>query len=155
MYLCKVRIEQELQQSKFDSEHHKAVLNILFTAGWINTIDLTMLKPFGISPQQFNVLRILRGQYPATVRLCDITPRMLDRMSNTARLVEKLRLKGLVKREQNPLNRRAVDITITNEGLALLKAIDAKMQEWHSHFTNLSEQEATQLNILLDRLRGC
>lgn len=153
-YLCQVRIEEELQQSKFDSEHHKAVLNILFTAGWINAIDLSVLKPFGISPQQFNVLRILRGQHPSTVRLCDITPRMLDRMSNTARLVEKLRLKGFVSREQNQQNRREVDITITAKGLALLKEIDAKMAEWYSHFTKISEAEAAQLNILLDKLRG-
>lgn len=149
-----MRIEQELQQARFDSEHHKAALNILFTAGWINAIDLSFLKPYGISPQQFNVLRILRGQHPATVRLCDITPRMLDRMSNTARLVEKLRLKGFVSREQNQQNRREVDITITPEGLVLLKEIDAKMAEWYSHFTKISEAEAAQLNILLDKLRG-
>ncbi|MCS7018904.1 MAG: MarR family transcriptional regulator [Cytophagales bacterium] len=149
-----MRIEEELQQSRFDSEHHKAALNILFTAGWINAIDLSILKPFGISPQQFNVLRILRGQHPSAVRLCDITPRMLDRMSNTARLVEKLRLKGLVSREQNPQNRRAVNISITDKGLALLKAIDAKMPEWYSHFQNISSEEATQLNVLLDKLRG-
>lgn len=149
-----MRIEEELQQTRFDSEHHKAVLNILFTAGWIHTIDLSVLKPFGISPQQFNVLRILRGQHPSAVRLCDITPRMLDRMSNTARLVEKLRLKGLVSREQNMQNRREVAIAITPDGLALLKEIDAKMGEWYSHFTKISEAEAAQLNVLLDKLRG-
>jgi DNA-binding MarR family transcriptional regulator len=149
-----VRIEEELQQVRFDSEYHKAVLNVLFTAGWINTINLSFLKPYGISPQQFNVLRILRGQHPSAVRLCDITPRMLDRMSNTARLVEKLRLKGLVSREQNLQNRREVDIKITSEGLALLKEIDGKMVEWYSHFTKISETEAAQLNILLDKLRG-
>lgn len=153
-YFCRVRIEEELRQSKFDSEHHKAALNILFTAGWIHAIDLAMLKPFGISPQQFNVLRILRGQYPSAIRLCDITPRMLDRMSNTARLVEKLRLKGLVSREQNPHNRREVEIKITPQGLDLLKAIDGKMQKWQSRFTNISETEAAQLNLLLDKFRG-
>lgn len=150
-----MRIEQEIKQETFKSQLHKANLNIMFTGGWLNARDSQILKPFKLSPQQYNVLRILRGSERGCANLCDIQQRMLDRMSNATRLVEKLRQKGLLTRELCPDNRRKVDIRITPEGLALLNAIEGKLTEmYHQIQGRISEEEARQLNGMLDRLRG-
>ena len=111
------------------------------------------MKPFGISPQQFNVLRILRGSFPNALRLGDISNRMIDKNSNATRLVEKLRQKNLVKREVCEHSRRQVDIWITQEGLSILERIDISMKVWKNEFKDISEAELKQLNLLLDKLR--
>lgn len=147
-------IEEEIRQEKFGSEHHKAAINILFTSSWVYRRNAARLKPFGITPEQYNVMRILRGSLPAPMRLADIACRMIDRSSNATRLVEKLRTKGLVKRERCEDNRRAVDIWITDKGMALMKAIDEREHEWVASFRSISSSEAKELNRLLDKLRS-
>src|SRR6187399_2817650 len=92
-------IEQDIKQEKFESEFHKAAVNILFTSGWLYNANATRLKPHGITPEQYNVLRILRGSHPKPIMLAEITCRMIDKSSNATRLVEKLRQKGLAKRD--------------------------------------------------------
>ena len=94
-------IEKEIHQKEFQSAYVKAEINIMFTAGWIENSNNKFFKQYDISMQQFNVLRILRGQYPQPVMLSLVTERMVDRMSNATRLVEKLRIKGFVSRELN------------------------------------------------------
>ena len=148
------RIEDEILQSKFEDEHQKVVINVLFTASWLDVKNIQRLKPFGISPQQFNVLRILRGSFPSALRLGDISDRMIDKNSNATRLVEKLRQKNLVKREVCGHSRRQVDIWITQEGLAILERIDVSMKVWKNEFKDISGAELKQLNLLLDKLRG-
>lgn len=147
------KIEDEISQDRFESEHQKVVVNVLYTASWIDIKNIQRLKPFGISPQQFNVLRILRGAFPGALRLGDISDRMIDKNSNATRLVEKLRQKGLVKREVCAHNRRQVDIWITQEGLKLLEPIDVSMKSWMHELKGISESEVKQLNALLDKLR--
>ncbi len=147
-------LEQDIQQEKFRSEHQKAAINILFTGNWLHNKNAAFLKDFGLSPEQFNVLRILRGSHPKPNRLADITSRMLDKNSNATRLVEKLRLKGLVKREICKTNRRQVDISITDKGLKLLTKIDRESVQWQSTLKHLTKAEAQQLNFLLDKLRS-
>lgn len=150
-----MRLEDAIkQQKKFSSEYERLAVNILFTASWIEGNNIQRLKPFGISPQQFNVLRILRGSNPKPLMLGDIASRMIDKNSNATRLVEKLRLKGLVKREVCESNRRQVDIIITPKGLELLAAIDADADNWTQSMKTLSTQEAEALNNALDKLRG-
>ncbi|MFN8277882.1 MAG: MarR family transcriptional regulator [Chitinophagales bacterium] len=147
-------IEVEIKQKRFRSEHDKALVNVLYTANWMYSANAAVLKQYGITPEQFNVLRILRGSHPNLMKLGDITSRMLDKNSNATRLVEKLRLKQLVHREICPTNRRQVDITITDAGLKLLEEIDS---QWESKFQRglaLSASEAEQLNHLLDKMRG-
>ena len=119
-----MKLEDEIKQSKFKSEQHKALLNVIYTASWINSIHVRILKKHSISPQQFNLLRILRGQHPkpATVNL--LIDRMLDKMSNASRLVDKLVAKKFVERTQCENDRRAVDVLITKKGLSLLSALD-------------------------------
>jgi len=147
-------IEEAIKQSKFDNVHEKAVVNILYTASWLESHNIQRFKPYGISPQQFNVLRILRGSFPNALRLGDITERMIDKNSNATRLVEKLRQKSLVKREICKHNRRQVDIWITQKGLDLLAELDANAEEWLKVLLGISKTEAEQLCSLLDRLRG-
>lgn len=147
-------IEEAIRQKKFPNEYVKAEVNILFTAGWIENISNKFFKKYDISMQQYNVLRILRGQYPDPVMLSVITDRMIDKMSNATRLVEKLRLKGLVTRELNSCNRRQVDILITPKGLEMLQDIDDHFGEMEAKFSNITEEEASTLNQILDKMRG-
>ncbi|HEY9045140.1 MAG TPA: MarR family transcriptional regulator [Ohtaekwangia sp.] len=146
-------LEDDIKQSKFSSEYQKASINILFTGSWLYNINATDLKNFGITPEQYNVLRILRGSHPQTMMLAEISSRMIDKNSNCTRLVEKLRQKGLVTRELCEGNRRQVDIAITNKGLSLLKKMDVEMT-WQNTFENISKNEAKELNRILDKLRG-
>ena len=115
-----VKLEQAIQQKQFKSEFQKAQINVLYTAAWLNQQATQSLKPYKISVQQFNILRILRGMHPepATVKL--LTERMIDKMSNASRLVEKLYQKGLVERKSCASDRRRVDIVITKKGLDLV-----------------------------------
>jgi DNA-binding MarR family transcriptional regulator len=147
-------IEEAIKQKKFPNQFVKAEVNILYTAGWIENFSNKFFKRFDISMQQYNVLRILRGQYPNPVMLSVITERMIDKMSNATRLVEKLRQKGLVSRELNPNNRRQVDIRITEKGLLLLKEIDDNFHVMEEKFKNITEEEAEILNNILDKMRG-
>lgn len=147
-------IETDIKQKKFGTEHEKAIINILYTASWIDTTNIKRFKPFGLTAQQFNVLRILRGSHPKKLMLSDIAGRMIDKNSNATRLVEKLRVNGLVTREQCPENRRQVDIAITQKGLDLLADIDTHTDKWLKNFKNLTVQEFKTLNDLLDKLRS-
>ncbi|HTJ50824.1 MAG TPA: MarR family transcriptional regulator [Cyclobacteriaceae bacterium] len=147
-------LEDDIKQEKFSSEFEKVAINILFTGSWLYNINIGRLKTHDITPEQFNVLRILRGSHPKTMMLADITSRMIDKSSNATRLVEKLRQKGFVKREICESNRRQVDIIITDKGLALLKKIDSASNEWISTLKNITKAEAQELNRILDKLRG-
>lgn len=156
-YICAVMsIEEEIKQSRpFKSEFQKAVVNLTFTASWWNQVAGRMLRPFGISQEQYNILRILRGMQPKPATIKTLTERMLDKNSNASRLVEKLKQKNLVERLECPMDRRRVDITITESGLRLLDET-APMMEGNEGmpFTTLSLEEAQTLNFLLDKMRG-
>lgn len=153
-YIIIMKIEDEIKQEKFKSEHHKMVINILFTSKWIEQRNNEVLKPYNISGQQFNILRILRGQHPKCATMTLLQDRMLDRMSNASRLVEKLRIKGLVERKENDEDRRQVRVTITEKGLILLNELDSYMSARESIFQSLTNDEVIMLNNLLDKLRN-
>lgn len=148
-----MELEKEIQQSKFQSEYQKLLLNIIFTASWLNLRNTQRLKPYGISPQQYNILRILRGQHPKSATVTLLTERMLDKNSNASRLVEKLRLKQLLDRCECPEDRRAVNVRITDKGLALLQKLDQTDEEFRKDFTHISEEEARLVNRILDGVR--
>lgn len=147
-------LEHELKQEKFTNEYEKMVVNILFTGSWLASLNASRLKPFGVTPEQYNVLRILRGSHPKPMMLAEITSRMIDRNSNATRLVEKLRQKGLVNREICENNRRQVDISITDAGLKVLKNIDDGRDQWLDHLKTIPKSEVEELNNMLDKLRG-
>ncbi len=145
-------IDKEIQQEKWSSSTQKAVVNTLFTSRVLEDRTAARLKQFGLTSQQFNILRILRGQKgkPATVKL--LTERMLDKSSNASRLVDKLLEKGLVERVTCPDDRRAVDVLITPAGSELLARIDLH-GGLDEPLRNFSERDAQALSDLLDRLR--
>ncbi len=148
-------IEEEIKQPKFKTSSHRAQVNIVYTAAWLNHGTNRALKPFGLSLQQFNIMRILRGRgdQPSTIKL--LTERMLDKMSNASRLVDKLKEKGYVERKECPEDRRRVDILITDAGLDIIeRASQAVEQSRDFSFNSLTEDEADQLSHLLDKLRG-
>ena len=148
-------IEEEIkQQKKFESEHQRAAVNIMFTSNWLYSTNAARLKKHDITPEQFNVLRILRGAHPKPLMLGEITCRMLDKSSNATRLVEKLRQKGCVERELCENNRRQVDIVITEKGLALLTTIDNEADDWNKSIKGITKAEALELNRILDKLRN-
>ena len=147
-------IEDAIQQKEFKDPFNKAVVNLLYTHSYLVTCQNSLFKPYGISPEQYNVLRILRGQNGNPTTVSSIQERMLNKMSNASRLVEKLKLKGWVKRTECPSDRRQVDVLITDEGLELLKTLEKLVEESNVRVVNLELEEAIQLNELLDKLRG-
>ncbi len=149
-----MKIEDEIKQAKFRNEYHKAHINVLFTSAWLSQQTTQQLKPFNISWQQFNILRILRGMYPepATVKL--LTERMIDKMSNASRLVEKLKQKGYVERKACKDDRRRVDIVITDLGMQVInEASEIIDNELHANMQSISPEEAVMLNTILDKMR--
>jgi len=149
-----MKLEEELKQTRFKDEYQKAMLNIIFTGNWLEVGASQVLKQYDLSSQQFNVLRILRGSSPKPLNLLDIQERMMDKMSNATRLVEKLRQKGLLTREQCDSNRRKVEIEITEKGKALLLELDPIMEKSQQEIMKkLTKAEAATISALLDKLR--
>ncbi len=136
--------------SKFANNKIKATLNIIYTANWINSHQNTFFKPYGISPQQYNVLRILNGA-KQPLKAQTIKERMIERAPNTTRLMDKLIAKSLINREHCPNDRRVVYIDITNQGLTLLDEISKHLKD--DLLEKLTEGEAKQLSDLLDKIR--
>ena len=149
-----MRFEKEINSSKFSSEVQKAHLNILFTAAWVRSRILVLLKPFKITPEQFNILRILRGSKGTPLMVKDITVRMLDGNSNTTRLLEKLEKKELVTKITSETDKRIQLIELSAHGAVLLAKIDVAFEENNPHVSPLEENEASQLNDLLNKLRN-
>ena len=144
-----------LHQRGFESPRQQVVLNILYTSSWAKGVSAQALKPFGITWQQFNLMRILRGQRgkPASMRL--IQERMLDPQSNASRLVDKLEVKGYVLRETSEEDKRRVGVLITDAGSVLLAECSAAIAATIASLGGeLSDDELLQLSDLLDRLRG-
>src|ERR1035437_10512952 len=150
-----MKIEKEIQQVKpFRNEYHKTAVNLIFTGKWIVQFHADVFKPYKLTLQQYNILHILRGQHPnaATVKL--IRERMLDRMSDASRIVELLRKKGLVERTICEGDRRRMDVIITENGLHVLQEIDKESERMDKRLSSLNEQEISQLNFLLDKIRN-
>jgi DNA-binding MarR family transcriptional regulator len=147
-------LEKEINQKKFRNDAHKLAVNIIYTFNWLNAYQAAVLKPHKITSQQFNVLRILRGQFPNPASIKLIRERMLDKMSDASRIVEKLRVKGFLERKICESDRRSCDVIISEKGLKLLEKIDEKNDRVDQHFSTLSPSEQKQINDLLDKLRG-
>ncbi len=147
-------LEEDIKQKKFKSVYQKAGINLTYTTSFMMNRNMRLLKKFGLTLPQFNILRILRGQYPQATTVNDLIDRMLDKSSNASRIVEKLRSKKLVERKVCENDRRAVDVSITKVGLDLLAKIDAVEHEFYFGESTLTEAEAQLLNELLDKGRG-
>jgi DNA-binding MarR family transcriptional regulator len=145
-------LEKDINQSKFRSEHQKAAINLIYTFNWISEKMKVFFDRFDITPQQFNILRILRGAGKPLSTL-QIRQRMLDKMSDTSRIVDRLVIKGMAKKAICKTDKRLVDISITDKGSKLLEKTDKYAEEMDAVTGNLSETELKQLNKLLDKIR--
>lgn len=145
-------IEKDIQQVAFRSEHRKALVNVIFTSNWLLEKVKTFLEKEDITHQQYNILRILRGS-AVPLSTLKIRDRMLDKMSDTSRIVERLLKKGLVHKKVCATDKRLVDVTITPAGLELLEKLDDQDHIFEEMIAGLNAEEAHQLNKLLDKLR--
>jgi len=148
-------LEEDIKQTKgFKSQRQKALINIIYSEAWLRDKFGSTLKPFGLTVQQYNVLRILRGSSPKPLSTSSIRERMLDKMSDASRIVDRLFKKGLLERKTCASDKRLVDVFITKEGMSLLDKIDSVMDDFNSNLHTITEEEAETLNNILDKLRG-
>ena len=149
-----MKLEESIKQKEFNNEFEKAEINILYTANWMNLSLHQLIKSYNISLQQFNILRILRGQKgkPAALKL--LTERMLDKMSNTSRLVDKMLTKELLERSICPNNRRQVEITLTSKGLKVCNEISDLIEKHRMESLKITIEEAREINRILDKMRS-
>lgn len=147
-------IDHDIHQSKFRNEYQRAGVNLLYTYGWVMERTKELFASEDITPQQFNILRILRGSHPQPLSTLQIRERMLDKMSDTSRIVDRLIAKGLLKKGTCKTDRRLVDVMITDKGKKLLERLDERQDELDKVVGNLTEEEAATLSELLDKIRG-
>jgi MarR family 2-MHQ and catechol resistance regulon transcriptional repressor len=145
-------IQEDINQSKFRNEYQKAGINLIYTFNWVTEQTKNLFEKHGLTAQQFNILRILRGAGEPLSTL-QIRQRMLDKMSDTSRIVDRLIIKGLVKKNVSKVDKRLVDVSITDKGKKLLAKLDGHQDEMDAILNNLSDSEAKTLNKLLDKIR--
>lgn len=146
-------IDKDIQQAKFRNVYQKAAINLIYTVGWMRDKTKTIFEEEDITPQQYNILRILRGSFPDPLSTLQIRERMLEKMSDTSRIVDRLIAKGLVKKLTCKSDRRLVDVVISDKGKKLLEKLDLREKELDDVLSNLSENDANILSNLLDKLR--
>jgi DNA-binding MarR family transcriptional regulator len=148
-----IKIDEAIR-SRFRNDRQKAGINLIFTSNWFSDKISSLLKKFGITMQQYNILRITRGASPKPVTIKYIKERMLDKMSDVSRVVENLREKGLINRVECPEDRRNVNITLTDDGFNKLADIDTEIGLIDDIFSCLTDEEVILFNDILDKLRG-
>lgn len=148
-----MKIEAEIYQTKFKSVQQKALINLIFTANWLINKQQDFFKPYGITSQQFNILRILKGQHPNSLSGKEIKKRMLDKNSDVSRLLDRLIHKNFIEKKLCTQDKRASDVFITDQGLNLLQQL-SETQNHIDHILDLTAEEAETLSNLLDKGRG-
>ena len=146
-------IEKDIQQSSFRNPYQKAAVNLIYTVGWLRDKMKRFFEQEDITAQQYNILRILRGSFPQPLSTLQIRERMLEKMTDTSRIVDRLVAKGLVKKIVCRKDRRLVDVIIADKGKKLLEKLDAQQAEMDAILGNLSAGDAAALSDLLDKLR--
>lgn len=148
-------LQKDIHQLRnFRNEYQKAIVNIVFTHNWLTERMKSYLDKEDITPQQYNILRILRGSSPNPLSTLQIRERMLDKMSDTSRIVDRLVAKDLAKKTSCKADKRLVDVVITDKGKKLLEKLDLHSDDMDGMISNLTESEAKTLNSLLDKARG-
>jgi DNA-binding MarR family transcriptional regulator len=148
-----VKLEEAIQSSKFNSQKQKAGLNVLYTAWWLKTLISRELKSLGLTHEQYNVLRILKGKHPEYMCVKDIGSRMIERNSNVPRIVDRLELKELVSRQTSLIDKRETVMKLTKEGINILEIASTSIDNFFANKVDLSEEDALQLNMVLERMR--
>jgi DNA-binding MarR family transcriptional regulator len=147
-------LEKDISQRSFRNLKQKSMVNLIFTYHWVVEKIKSFLSEEDITLQQYNILRILRGSFPAPLSTLQIRDRMLDKMSDTSRIVDRLVVKGLVQKNTSKTDKRLVDVMITDDGRELLAKLDLHNDKLDNIVTSLTEGEMNTLNNLLDKLRG-
>jgi DNA-binding MarR family transcriptional regulator len=154
-YLCFMQIEQAIKQSRFNDIYQKLAVNLLYTSNWFRDAQNNLLKEYDILPQHYNILRILKGKYPNPSSPGDIKEVMIDKGNDITRLLDKLVMRGFVKRNLCEENRRKMDVYITNEGIKLLTDLEEPLYKLLEGIKErVSEKEAEQVSTILDKMRG-
>ena len=149
-----MKLEDEIRQDKgFKSQQQKAMVNIFYTEGWLRNRLSETLKPHDLTSQQYNVLRILRGSNPKPMSTSCVRSRMLDKMSDVSRIVDRLFKNALVDKQVCSTDKRLVDVFITEAGLTVLDKIDESVDGMDKMFNSITDKEAATLNEILDKLR--
>lgn len=149
-------LEEDIKQGKrFENEYEKLLVNVMYTNSWLVEQQASIFKSYGLTVPQYNILRILRGSYPKPCTINALIERMLDRMSNASRIVDRLESKYLVERRTCETDRRAKDVIITKGGLRILEEVDQKMYQWLQGFNNIHVDQVEKANSVLDALRDC
>ena len=148
-----MKLEQAIKSTKFKSEVQKAGLNILYTAWWLKTIMSKELKEYGLTHEQYNVLRILKGRFPDQMCVRDIACRMIEKSSNVPRIIDRLEVKKLVKRSTSAEDKRETVITITQAGINILDMTTTRIDNMYVKTVSMDEDSAKTLNNLLEHLR--
>jgi DNA-binding MarR family transcriptional regulator len=148
-----VKLEQAIQSTKFKSAMQKAGLNVLYTAWWLKTLVSRELKAFGLTHEQYNVLRILKGQHPTELCVKNIACRMIEKNSNVPRIIDRLVVKKLVKRTTSTVDKRETVISLTAAGINILELANNQVSRVFDENLVLSEKEAVSLNELLEKMR--
>ncbi len=152
-YICIVKLEQAIQSTKFKSEVQKAGLNILYTAWWLKTVMSRELKEFGLTHEQYNVLRILKGKHPELMCVKDIACRMIEKSSNVPRIIDRLEIKKFVKRATSETDKRETVISLTQSGIVVLEASTKELNAIYDKIMTISEKDAASINTLLEKVR--
>ena len=152
-FVLKMKLEQSIQSTNFKNNVQKATLNVLYTAWWLKSIFSKELKEFGLTHEQYNVLRILKGKYPDQMCVRDIACRMIEKNSNVPRIIDRLEIKKLVKRSTSSVDKRETVITLTQAGITILQASTAILDSKAISAISINESDATILNALLEKIR--
>jgi DNA-binding MarR family transcriptional regulator len=146
-----VKLEEKIKTKGFESELHKVHINILYTAYIIKQRIAVILKPFSVTPEQFNIMRILRGKIDTGLSIKEISSRLIEKNSNVSRIIDKLERKSLAKRERSGIDKREVKIHLTKEGLELINVTSKALSLNQNRILNISEEDAKTLNNIFDK----
>ncbi len=148
-----MKLEKAIKSVSFENETHKAALNILYTAWWLKTIISKELKEYGLTHEQYNVLRILKGKHPEQICIKEIASRMIEKSSNVPRIIDRLVAKKFVKRTTSQIDKRETVISVTSAGINILKATTQKVNKRFDSLISIETKSAQDLNRLLEKVR--
>ncbi len=148
-----MKLEEAIKTNKFSSQKQKAGLNILYTAWWLKTLISQELKGIGLTQEQYNVMRILKGKHPEKMCVKDIGSRMIERSSNVPRIADRLVAKKYVDRTTSDIDKRETEIALTDKGIQILKEASQKVDQVFINSVVIDEENASQLNLLLENMR--
>lgn len=149
-----MKLENDIKQSEFEDEYHRVVVNLIYSANWLRDEQVKLLKPYGLLPQHYNILRILKGKYPNPVSPGEIKAVMVDKANDLTRLLDKLVKKEMAVRNLCPHNHRKMDVSLTDKGVKLLEKMTLSLNTFQKEIkSRLSPKEANVLSDLLDKIR--